>query len=103
MDPASSPGFVDGFTSSLMYSFWRMLETKWRLVCDDIKEGRINPELNLDPHLAEEINKVLVADSERAEERRECFTEGSHGIAQNANCELRLKHFNSVLSFYSCG
>ena len=84
-----SPGFVDGFSSRLMYSFWRMLETKWRLVCDDIKERRINPELNLDPYLAEEINKVLVADPERAEELRKCFTEGFHGIDKRIWPNLR--------------
>ena len=76
--------------ATLMYSFWRMLETKWKLVCDDIQEGRINPELNMDPHLAEEINKVLVADPERAEELRQCFNEGFHGIAKRIWPNIRL-------------
>ena len=68
-------GHMELLMAPLMYSFWRMLESKWRLVCGDIQEGRINPELNLDPLLVEEL--------------RECFTEGFHGIAKRIWPNLR--------------
>ena len=82
-------GFIELLMATLMYSFWMMLEVRWKDVCGDIAAGRLNPELNLDPHLVEELNKHLVPDPERALELRRYFTQGFHGIARKIWPNLR--------------
>ena len=82
-------GFIELLMATLMYSFWTMLEVRWRDVCGDIAAGRLNPELKLDPYLEEELNKHLVPDPERARELSGYFKEGFRGIARRIWPNLR--------------
>ena len=87
----SRAGFIELLMATLMYSFWRMVEERWREVCEDIASGRLSRTLRLDPHLETELNRLLTPDPARARELRGHFTRGFHGIAKRIWPNLRYK------------
>ncbi|XP_046552987.1 uncharacterized protein LOC124262524 [Haliotis rubra] len=67
-------------TAPTALNFFRVIETRWEAMCDDIERGNICKCPGLQDDVRLKLQKHLTADAERAGELRCIFKEGFHNI-----------------------
>ncbi|XP_046554917.1 probable indole-3-acetic acid-amido synthetase GH3.9 [Haliotis rubra] len=67
-------------TAPTALNFFRVIETRWEAMCDDIERGNICKCPGLQDDVRLKLQKHLTADAERAGELRCIFKEGCHNI-----------------------
>ncbi|XP_046554907.1 indole-3-acetic acid-amido synthetase GH3.8-like [Haliotis rubra] len=67
-------------TAPTALNFFRVIETRWEAMCDDIEHGNICKCPGLQDDVRIKLQKHLTADAERAGELRCIFKEGFHNI-----------------------
>ena len=82
-------GNIEALMSTLVYSFFKYLDSRWQAVCDDIEKGRLRSVVNLETTLLDELNSHLQPNVKRANELRKEFRKGSLGIAKRIWPNLR--------------
>ena len=68
--------------STLAYSFWKIAESKWQNICNDIANGSLDNTLNLELNLRKTLEERMIANPQRAEQLRNEFQKGMEGICK---------------------
>ena len=85
-------GMLEANFSSIILSSFKALDVHWEQLVEDIEKGVVNPKLNIDVNIREELNKLLTPDPGRAHELREALKLGQDGLAKRIwpDCHLVL-------------
>ena len=83
-------GIIEANFSSLIYAAFRSLAFNYEQLVTDIEKGQVNPELKIDDHIREKLNKIMSPDPKRAEELRQARNVGTVGIAKRIWPRLNL-------------
>ena len=71
--------FLMATFSPTVYDMIMYLKHNWRLLCDDLEAGRINPDIPMDPLLRKKLDRKLAPDPVRAAEIRGIMAEHESG------------------------
>ena len=72
-----------GIFSTLVHTFWTIVEKRWKDICFAIETGILPiTNLDIDYKIAKEIQEHLIADPTRAIELREILNDGMQNIAK---------------------
>ena len=63
-------------------NFFKVIESNWRKLVEDISTGIINTDLNIPSHVRKELNAILEPDPIRAGQLKKEFERGFEGIAR---------------------
>ncbi|XP_074651372.1 GH3 domain-containing protein-like isoform X2 [Tubulanus polymorphus] len=83
-------GMIEGNFVSLIYQMFVALKTHYRQIIEDIKLGRVDPKLEIDPEIRNQLNGVLPTDPKRAAELENEFEKGFDGIAKRIWPDLNI-------------
>ena len=67
---------IEGFSSNLLYSFFKVIEQNIKSICRDIEKGEIGEEFGISDDIRREMNQHLRSDPERANFIRKEFSKG---------------------------
>ena len=70
-------------------NFFKVIESNWRMLVDDISAGIINTDLNIPSHVRKELSAFLEPDPIRAGQLKKEFERGFEGIARRVWPHLR--------------
>ncbi len=87
--------YIDGFSSCLMYSFFKFLEANYLQICDDIATGTLSGKLDIDQDIRNELIANLRPNPSRANFVREQLELGSAGLAKRLWPELEYAHLST--------
>ena len=73
---------LQGYYSSVVYGFMRLIESQWKSLVDDIKFGTLNSKLDIPDDVRQDLQKYLIPDPERASELKQEFQKGFKGIVK---------------------
>lgn len=68
--------FLGSMVITMITTMFDYLEENWRMICDDIEKGTIDPSVKCTPELREKYNKKLKPNPKRAAELRREFEKG---------------------------
>ncbi|SFD42067.1 GH3 auxin-responsive promoter family protein [Clostridium uliginosum] len=74
--------YISGIFISSILDFFRLIEEKHDLLINDIRAGKINEKVELNPEIRKRLNKKLSQFSKRADELEFEFNKGFKGIAK---------------------
>ncbi len=76
-------GYMQSFSTNLLYSFFKFIENNWSVLCDAIEKGYL-PEMipDMPEDVRQELNENLTADPARAAFLRQELSKGMEGMAQ---------------------
>ncbi|CAG5120944.1 unnamed protein product [Candidula unifasciata] len=83
-------GMIEANFSSIVFNALCTLEQKLPQLIKDIEKGHIDPDLNIDPSVRQELNKLLLPNPQRAQEIREAARMGKEGLALRIWPQLHL-------------
>ncbi len=87
--------YIDGFSSSLMYSFFKFLEANHLQICDDIATGTLSSKLDINQDIRNELLTHLKPNPSRADFVRQQLELGSLGLAKRLWPELQYAHLST--------
>ncbi len=94
--------FIDGFSSNLMYSFFKFLETNYDQLCHDIATGSISTNVDISNDIRDELNKLLKPNQSRATFIQHQVEIGSTGLAKRIWPDLQFVHIATSASMKMC-
>ena len=81
---------LQGYFSSVVYGFMRLIESQWKTLVNDIELGTLNSKLDIPDDVRQDLQKELIPDPGRAWELKQEFEKGFIGVVKR------------VWPFYSC-
>uniref|UniRef100_A0ABM0MF10 4-substituted benzoates-glutamate ligase GH3.12-like n=1 Tax=Saccoglossus kowalevskii TaxID=10224 RepID=A0ABM0MF10_SACKO len=75
-------GMIEANFSSIIYMGFVAMETQWQQLVEDVRLGRINPDLKIEDSTRKELNALLKPDAMRADELKVEFQKGFDGIVK---------------------
>ena len=75
-------GFLMGYSSSLMYTYFKFMEHHWSQLCDVIESGKIGDDIICDGNLRKELESHFRPNPTRAQQLREMMENGIEGVAK---------------------
>lgn len=83
-------GMIEANFSSLVYSAFRALVQHHQQLIEDIEKGYVNPSLDIEEDVREDLNELMRPDPIRAAELKSAFKDGSIGLAKRVwpQCHL---------------
>ena len=94
--------YIDGFSSNLMYSFFKFLEANYPKICHDIATGHLSEHVDLTPEVRAELQAEMVPDPKRAAFVKQQIELGSTGLARRIWPELRYVHVGISAGMKMC-
>nr|XP_014345657.1 PREDICTED: GH3 domain-containing protein isoform X2 [Latimeria chalumnae] len=83
-------GMLEANFASVLYYAFAALRNRWEELTEDIRLGRVNPELTIPEKVRERLAALLKPDARRASELQAEFEKGFGGIAKRLWPELHL-------------
>ena len=68
--------------STLVLSFWQLVERRWSDICNTIEFSSLPFDLKISEELVQTIEESLTPDSSRAKQLREIFKGGMKNVAK---------------------
>ena len=94
--------FIDGFSSNLLYSFFKFLEANYTKICHDIATGTINESVDLTQEIRTELTELMVPNKKRAAFIKQQIELGSTGLAKRIWPELEYVHLGVSAGMKLC-
>ena len=94
--------YIDGFSSNLMYSFFKFLETNYTKVCHDIATGSLSENVDLPQEVRKELTPLMAPNPKRAAFIKQQIELGSTGLAKRIWPELEYVHLGISAGMKMC-
>ena len=94
--------YIDGFSSNLMYSFFKFLEANYTKICHDIATGSLNENVDMPQEVRKELIPLMTPNPKRAAFIKQQIELGSTGLAKRIWPELEYVHLGISAGMKMC-